>query len=121
MKAVFDTNILIDYLNGIEKAADVLSSYKQPLISRITWMEVLAGTHDAESEDGARAMLQTFDVAELDREIAELAVLLRRERRLRLPDAIILATAQTQGCLLITRNTKDFNRNWVEVRVPYTL
>lgn len=121
MKAVFDTNILIDYLNGIEKAVDVLSDYKQPMIGRITWLEVLAGADDAESEEGVRSFLRTFDVIELDNEIAELAVLSRRERRLRLPDAIILATAQRQGCLLITRNTKDFNRNWVEIRVPYVL
>jgi predicted nucleic acid-binding protein len=84
-------------------------------------MEVLAGAEDAELELAARAFLQAFDIAEVDTEVAELAIQLRRERRLRLPDAIILATAQQQGCLLITRNTKDFQSNWVEIRVPYSL
>ena len=33
---------------------------------------------------------------------------MRRERRIKLPDAIILATAEIENRLLITRNTRDF-------------
>ena len=47
------------------------------------------------------------------------AVELRRERRLRLPDAIIWATARCAGCLLVTRNTGDFPEDEPDVRVPY--
>ena len=36
MKAVFDTNILIDYLNGIDQAATELSLYSESLVSVIT-------------------------------------------------------------------------------------
>ncbi len=36
------------------------------------------------------------------------ASLLRQEYKLKLPDAIILATAQLHRLELITRNTKDF-------------
>jgi predicted nucleic acid-binding protein len=43
MKAVFDTNILVDYLNGFPQAAEELNRYSQRLISQITWMEVLQG------------------------------------------------------------------------------
>jgi hypothetical protein len=47
---------------------------------------------------------------------------LRRERpRLKSPDAIILATAQIRGRVLITRNTKDFPAAMPGIRVPYTL
>src|SRR3546814_2328954 len=46
---------------------------------------------------------------EIDDEIAHRAAALRRERpRLKSPDAIILATAQIRGRVLVTRNTKDF-------------
>jgi predicted nucleic acid-binding protein len=41
--------------------------------------------------------------------------------RLRLPDAIILATAQVEGCNLLTRNTRDFSPSWPEIRVPYSI
>jgi predicted nucleic acid-binding protein len=50
------------------------------------------------------------------------AAALRRERpRLKLPDAIILATAQTRGRVLVTRNTKDFPAEMPGIRVPYVL
>ena len=119
MKAVFDTNILIDYLNGVGKAAEVLQRYSPLLVSRVTWIEVLVGADDADEETAARSLLSLFEIVELSAVVAETAIQLRRERRLRLPDALVLACAHTQGCLLITRNTKDFKSDWPEVHVPY--
>ena len=43
MNAVFDTNIVIDALNGVSEADDEYARYERVLISRITWMEVLVG------------------------------------------------------------------------------
>ena len=43
MKGLFDTNILIDYLAGIDEARRELALYRSSLISVITWMEVLVG------------------------------------------------------------------------------
>ncbi len=40
---------------------------------------------------------------------------------MKLLDAIILATAQVNGAILITRNTHDFPAAMPGVRVPYTL
>jgi predicted nucleic acid-binding protein len=36
-------------------------------------------------------------------------------------DAYILATAQVNGAILITRNTRDFPVNMPGIRVPYVL
>jgi predicted nucleic acid-binding protein len=60
-------------------------------------------------------------VIDLDRAIAERAVAIRREKRIRLPDAIIWATAQIHSLLLVSRNTRDFPANDPGVRVPYLL
>jgi predicted nucleic acid-binding protein len=120
VKALFDTNILIDYLNGIDEADKELSRYTSRAISTITWMEVLVGTRP-EEESALKSWLLTFDVIDLDRSIAERAVLIRREKRIRLPDAIIWATAQVRSLLLVSRNTKDFPENDPGVRVPYRL
>ena len=49
------------------------------------------------------------------------AVQLRKTKRIKLPDAIIWATAQVHQCLLVTRNTRDFDVNEPGVRVPYAL
>jgi predicted nucleic acid-binding protein len=46
MRAVVDTNILIDHLRGIEAARAELARYAPPLISPITWAEVMAGASD---------------------------------------------------------------------------
>ncbi|HXR37483.1 MAG TPA: type II toxin-antitoxin system VapC family toxin [Terracidiphilus sp.] len=120
MKAVVDTNILIDYLRGIAMAATELALYRNPAISVISWMEVMAGT-TAQTESATRAFLQTFDVLEIDAKIAERAVDVRKLKRVKLPDAIILATAQVHQCLLVTRNTRDLDPNDPGVRVPYIL
>ena len=88
MKAIVDTNILIDYLNGIQQAQQELDLYEEPCISLITWMEVLTGSQP-EEEDTIREFLIRFRVIPIDKRIAEEAVRIRRERRLRLPDAII--------------------------------
>jgi predicted nucleic acid-binding protein len=44
----------------------------------------------------------------LDATIAARAVTLRRSHHIKLPDAIIRATAQVRAMLLVTRNTRDF-------------
>jgi len=83
-------------------------------------MEILAGSGDDE-EASLREFLGSFEVIELSAEVAEEAVLIRKARRLRLPDAIILATARICRCRLFTRNTKDFKTSWPEVVVPYKM
>ena len=50
MNAVFDTNIVIDALNGVPEADVEYSRYERVLISHITWMEVLVGAQGDDSE-----------------------------------------------------------------------
>jgi predicted nucleic acid-binding protein len=119
VKAVIDTNILVDYLRGIALAATELALYQSPAISVISWMEVMAGT-TGQTESAARAFLQSFDLLQIDARVAEQAVILRKARRIKLPDAVIWATAQVNQCLLVSRNTRDFDQNDPGVRVPYT-
>jgi predicted nucleic acid-binding protein len=120
VKALLDTNSLIDYLNGITAARDEIGRYQRPLISLITWMEVLAGTPAGHAQP-VRAFLRRFECVGLDTDIAERAVQVRQARRLKLPDAIIQATALEHSALLVTRNTKDFASDEPGIRVPYAL
>jgi len=121
MKAVFDTNILIDYLNGFKQAKKELSLYDEKIISVITQIEVLTGARNSEEESILRRFLSTFVVVDLNRHIADKTVILRRELHLKIPDAVIYATAREQGCMVVSRNTKDFKKEWPDVRVPYKL
>lgn len=119
--ASFDSNILIDALKGYRRAHTELERVEDLWISRVTWIEVMSGVDD-ESVAQTRSLLSAFKVDELDAEIAARAAVLRGARRsFKLPDAVILATAQVRGRILVTRNTKDFPANMPGVRVPYTL
>ena len=116
---VFDSTILIDALNGYQAARTLIRRTNRPLISVVTWIEVLAGT-DADEEIAIRAFLLRFHVVELTPDIQERSVLIRRGSRLKLADTIIFATAQMRGVTLVTRNTKDFPVGTPGVSVPYT-
>ena len=120
VKALFDTNILIDYLNGIPAAKTELDRYTDKAISVVTWMEVLVGT-TPETETATRGYLTDFQSLSIDAEIAARSVALRKSHKIKLPDAIVWATAQVHGRIFVTRNTKDFAENEPGIRVPYRL
>jgi predicted nucleic acid-binding protein len=117
---VFDTNILIDHLNGIPSARSVIGLYPARSISVVTQIEVLVGIKP-DTEARTRALLKSFDIIPITSEVVEAAALLRRTSKLKLPDAVILATAQSLGCVLVTRNTRDFARNDPNILVPYEI
>lgn len=116
---LFDSTILIDFLNDVPGARAALSDAPQRSISIITWIEVLAGARTREAELAARELLSIFDLLPLTEEVAEIAVAIRRERRMKLPDAIIRATALHHGRVLVTRNTRDFPPGDPDITVPY--
>ena len=118
--ALFDTNILIDHLNAIPQAREEIGRFESRAISIITWMEVMVGA-DVDLVEPTRRFLEGFEVIALDDEIAKRAVALWRAHRIKLPDAVIWATAQTGGRLLVTRNTRDFPADNPGIREPYLL
>lgn len=120
VKVLFDTNILIDYLNGVELAKAELDRYANKAISLITWMEVLVGVTPA-TDAIIRNFLNDFERLPIDARVSEAAVELRKKYRIKLPDAIIWATAQVHGRILVTPNTKDFAVGEPGVSIPYFL
>lgn len=120
VKPLFDTNILIDFLNGVPSAREELDRYDERAISVITWMEVLIGA-EAAVEEATRRFLAGFAMLSIDDPIADRAVAFRRSRKVKLPDAVIWATAEVHSLLLVTRNEKDFPTDMLGVRVPYRL
>ena len=121
MRALLDTNILIDYLVGIAAAREELARHEDPSISAITWMEMMAGASDQEEAGRLRSFLNGFRLVPIDEAVSEIADVIRRDRRVRLPDAIIWASARHIGGLLVTRNTRDFPADEPDVRMPYSI
>ena len=80
----------------------------------------MVGTNADNARD-IEGFLATFEVIYIDAKIAKQATILRREHRIKLPDAIIWASAMCTDRLLVTRNTKDFLDDDLGVVVPYSL
>jgi predicted nucleic acid-binding protein len=120
-EVIFDTSIVIDALNDIGPAKAEFRRAKRGWISRISWIEVLAGGPSAALQE-TEFFLRRFGVIEVTEEIGRRAADIRRtNKRLKLPDAIIWASAQVSGRILVTRNSKDFPAQMPGIRIPYTL
>ena len=99
-----DTDIFIDHLRG----ATAIKAGKHRLhYSVITRAELFAGNT---ATDLASQLLAPFREIPVDRAIAERAGRLTREFDVRLPDALVAATALEHDLALATRNRPDFDR-----------
>jgi len=119
MIACVDSDVMIDYFDGIDAAGEELSRYDGLVISRITWMEILVGSPGEELRKVREIFLRRFPIVELDERVALEAVSLRQQYRLKLPDAIIWASARLNNALLLTRNARDFPMDDPGIRAPY--
>jgi len=97
-----DTDIFIDHLRG---AVELKPGRHRLHYSVITRAELFAGTAGT---DLARRVLAAFREIAVDRAIAERAGRIQREVGLRMPDALIAATALEHRLGLATRNIKHF-------------
>jgi predicted nucleic acid-binding protein len=77
--------------------------------SAITRLE-LFGYPNLRPADGTalRSLLGCFNEVEVSARVVDKAIELRQKRRIRVPDAIIAASALVTGATLITRNATDF-------------
>jgi predicted nucleic acid-binding protein len=120
LMVLLDTNILIDVLRGEPPALAWLEQQPQARISVITWIEVLVGCRGDEVE-AVQAWLESFPRLPIDDAVARESVRLRQRHGLKVPDAIILATAICSDLPLATRNSRDFPLRLGGVLHPYSL
>jgi len=97
-----DTDLFIDHLRGAERLAAARHRVHYSVITRA---ELFAGTT---ASDLVSTLLAPFREIPVDRAIAERAGRIRRESGIRLPDALIAATALQHRLGLATRNRSDF-------------
>lgn len=115
MSHLLDTNFVIGLLRGAGAYWDYLDTLVQrtlPAISTITRAEIYAGCHPAE-ETETRRLLDCLRAVPVETSTADLAGRYvyqfgRRGLTLHLEDALIGATAMTEGLILVTRNVSHF-------------
>ena len=109
-KLLLDTNILI-YLSRKEMELDSFAGTGDLMgISVITYMESLGYAFKNEQEEKIMdSLCKYLNVIHLDNEIVSQVIALRKEGKIKLPDAIILATAIVNDMQLVTHNISDFS------------
>ena len=112
---IIDTNILIYHLAGVltDQAEATLAGALESgsYISIITRIELLGWRkHSPDSLKSAEALLQSVSEIPLHEEIIRLCISFRQNYPIKLPDAIIAATARYAKVPLMTRNMTDFER-----------
>lgn len=123
-KLLFDTDVIIDYLRGYEKAKSFLSSNScnNLFLSSITIAELFAGVRGENEVIAINSLLSSFDIIDVDKEIARQGGLLKQKYNksngMGLADALIAASAISIGATLITLNKKHYPEE-VKARVPY--
>ncbi|CAK0743041.1 type II toxin-antitoxin system VapC family toxin [Methylovulum psychrotolerans] len=120
---LLDTNVLIYYFNG-DMADGVKNSVSAIMrenfqISVISKMEFLGFPFSLQEKQKAIQFIKYASVKPLSDEVVQRVIDIRQERRIKLPDAIIAATAIQCAAVLVTRNTKDFNGLVLETYNPF--
>lgn len=109
---LLDTNILIYYTKGIEKAKNLIDSLTLQNsfnISILTKIEFLGW--DKHTDDGyekCKKLIECANIYNVDELVSDNAIELKRKNKIKLADAVIAATAILNGLKLVTRNKDDF-------------
>ena len=89
--------------------ADIVLPNDSIFISVITYMEALGYAFESDKEESIiNSLCENLNVISLDDQIIQKVIEIRKTNRIKLPDAIIYATAFVHNLTLITRNTSDF-------------
>lgn len=121
-RLLIDTDVLIEYLRGRDRAVEYLEGLHADLyVSVVSIAELFAGVRGEEEEASLKQFLLTFTVLPVTQKVAQLGGLYRREYRAShgtgIADALIAATAEDSGAGLVSFNRRHFPM--VEITVPY--
>lgn len=112
---LLDSNAVMGYLNQ-DSAPGFIDQFEQALVegaavSVITTIEVLGWRgHNFASRASAEKLLEYINEIPLASSVVQQTISLRTRYSIKLPDAVIAATALTHGLKLMTRNLTDFER-----------
>jgi predicted nucleic acid-binding protein len=115
VKYLLDTNTIIDYLAN-KLPQDFINPFfnniinLKPNISIITQIELLGFNAEKEVEILLHEFVNDCHIISLSNDIVMETISLRKNHKIKIPDAIIAATSLINNYILITRNLNDFNK-----------
>ena len=107
---LMDTNVVIGYLSNQLPSSTASAIDNLPeIIPVITRIELL-GWYNAKSIQPAKIQhfIDNSQIYNLNEEVISQTILLRQRYKIKLPDAVIAATAMIHNYTLISRNVDDF-------------
>jgi len=110
-KAILDSNLLIFLSKDLIDRQKLFSKYDEFCVSVITYMEVYAFEFlDSAQKNSLDETFAKLEIIEINREIADQAIIYRKNKlkKIKLPDAIILASARYADADLLTDDWNDF-------------
>lgn len=123
---LIDTNVISDYFSnsfstdGMQFVDSVIDSI--PNLSIITQIELLCWKTENTIEKDIENFINDSLIFNINAEVINHCVHLRKNKKVKTPDAIIAATALTHNCTLITNNEKDFtNIKGLKIVNPHRL
>jgi predicted nucleic acid-binding protein len=104
VRVLLDTNAVIYLQKGLLEVPLPLGEY---LISVITEIELLsfAGLEEVQRDSLSR-LIEDMEVVQIDQTVKQNAIVLRRDYRLKLPDALIAASALARDAVLVTNDSQ---------------
>lgn len=112
---LIDSNVVIEFLGGLlpSSASNRLQSIadrNSHHLSVINQIELLGFNAPASEMQSLEAFIASSVILPLSNKVVQKTIELRKTRKIKLPDAVIAATALVHGLKLITRNISDFNK-----------
>lgn len=115
---LLDSNTIIYLSKEIISVDDVFYNSEEYGISVITYMEVLGYEFESKKEqEFIEELLSYLSIFYIDETIAKRVIKLKKERKIKLPDAIICATAMLQDSLLITNDIRLKNIENLKIKI----
>ena len=120
---LLDTNILIYYTDGLLQKwskADLIfiESFLISIISKIEFLGWAGFRGDEYQYNTAKDFIGNASVINLDDEVAEQTILIRQKYKIKMPDAVIAATAIINNLTIVTVNVRDFKNIGVKLLTP---
>ena len=110
-KAVLDSNFLIFVSKGLIDREKLRSAYDNLYVSIVTYIEVYAYHFvDETQKQSIDKVFDYLEIIEINFDVADQTIIYRKNKtkKIKLPDAAILATAKITNADLITDNHRDF-------------